>query len=196
MTAISENQQWPDLLLLAGVMIVSSIVGFTAFVVAGEASKARILGKSLDWNNTLKMGIQLGTLVASFGMLIFTLVLFAKSITNWLAETSSGHHTILTGCAITLGISLFALRKWQRILYGALEIAASIAGMVLYPVAPHAAADDLDFQTAGWVLGLLSLMYILVRGLDNVDVGRAIRRKSRLSKSGDTILITSKIPPI
>jgi hypothetical protein len=161
-------------LIVAAVEVLGlPIVAFVAFAIVGEGSKARILGKPLAWRDTIKMGLQLGLFVDVLLILIIAVMLGAGPGARWLARTSGGNHTVLTGCAILTAAVLFALRKRYRVFYGMIEVAASIGGLIVYPVAPAPASMGLSTQTVAWGLGLLSLIYILVRGLDNIDVGRS-----------------------
>ncbi|MES2056684.1 MAG: hypothetical protein V4564_12165 [Pseudomonadota bacterium] len=50
-----------------------------------------------------------------------------------------------------------------------LEVLVAIVGIAGYPSSPQAGGIP-------WLISLLGLIYILVRGLDNIDVGIAARR--------------------
>jgi hypothetical protein len=174
----------PRWILAAIVTLASPVLVSVVFAIGGEGSKAHVLGKPLAWRDTIKMGLQLGFLLDVVIVLIIAVTAGAGPTTRWLARTSSGNHVVLTGCAILAGTVLFALRKRHRMFYGMIEVAACIGGMIVYPVAPAPASEGLSTQTVAWALGLLSLIYILVRGLDNIDVGRAARRANDKALTG------------
>lgn len=106
---------------------------------------------------------------AAFGFYYFAedIVRAALSALN---EAGPNGPVLLAGFGIVAGVLLFILRKLARIAYGALEIIVAIIGLAGYP-APG--------ETGGipWLISLLALIYILVRGLDNVDVGIKERRQ-------------------
>jgi hypothetical protein len=76
---------------------------------------------------------------------------------------------------MVVAVALFALRKRRRLTYGCIEIGFGIVGLAVYPVAPSTDTGALSPATAAWLLGGMSLIYIIIRGLDNVDVAWAAR---------------------
>lgn len=100
---------------------------------------------------------------------------FVPKVAEFVARSAAAQHTGFTLAAATLGLMLFALRKYARLYYGLLEVLVALVGFAAYPVAP-AASGPLSAATAAWGLGLMSLIYILVRGLDNIDQARQARR--------------------
>lgn len=100
-------------------------------------------------------------------------------MTRWVVNPRTGSHYGFFAMGVLLAIILFALRKYARIAYGGVEIAAGLLGLWIYPKAPPVAAQVLSVGSAAWLIGWLSLIYILIRGMDNVDVGFAARRKRR-----------------
>jgi hypothetical protein len=81
-----------------------------------------------------------------------------------LAAAGSRGPIVLVGMGLLAGVLLFLLRKYARIAYGTLEIILAVIGLAGYPAT--AATGGIP-----WLISLLALIYILVRGLDNVDVG-------------------------
>lgn len=81
---------------------------------------------------------------------------------------------LLAGFGAVAGVFLFLLRKYARVAYGAVEIIVAIIGLAGYP--PTAQAGGIP-----WLISLLALIYILVRGLDNIDGGIKERRDRFLS---------------
>ncbi|MFT4195985.1 hypothetical protein [Ottowia sp.] len=80
-------------------------------------------------------------------------------------------------------LSLFALRKYRRIMYGLTEICAGL----LIP-AYKIILENGSFSEPNLYIAILTAgVYLVVRGLDNVDIGRKERAEKR-SNNG-------KIPP-
>lgn len=98
---------------------------------------------------------------------------------RWAVNPRTGSHYGFFAMGVLLAIILFALRKCARIAYGGMEIAAGLLGSWIYPKAPLVATQVLSVESAAWLIGWLSLIYILIRGMDNVGVGFAARRKRR-----------------
>lgn len=92
------------------------------------------------------------------------------------ASSSTLSRSAFVCLAILLSGFLFFLRKKARIAYGALEVTFGGIGLIAYPVVPKATSIS-DTAAAAWLLGLMSLIYIIIRGLDNMDIGISARRK-------------------
>lgn len=87
-----------------------------------------------------------------------------------LARAGSRGPLLLAALGTFAGILLFLMRKYLRIAYGALEIIVAIIGLAGYPATAQSGGIP-------WLISLLALVYILVRGLDNVDCGFKDRRE-------------------
>lgn len=124
-------------------------------------------------------GLYLGAVV---GALVSIGVDLASSALAWMASSSDGQHVGLTAGALICALLLFALRKYQRILYGVLEVIVAAVGLIVYPVAPSGTAEVISAASAGWAIGIMALIYIAVRGLDNVDVGFKERWAKRVER--------------
>ena len=102
--------------------------------------------------------------------IIFVLHYVGIAIT-WLF--SSGHFLVsLSGIAVA-GM-LFVLRENRRRLYGFLEILVSIVGFSNYPMPPPFSRETDPLKITGWVLGIMTLVYVAVRGMDNFKQGTII----------------------
>jgi hypothetical protein len=114
----------------------------------------------------------LGTAVL-FGVAV-GLYYFAEDIVaaalSALSRAGTRGPLLLAAVGTLAGILLFLMRKFARIAYGALEIIIAIIGLAGYP--PTAQSGGIP-----WLISLLALVYILVRGLDNVDCGFKERRE-------------------
>jgi len=100
---------------------------------------------------------------------------FVAPALKFVAASSEAQHLAFTTMALAMGAGLFALRKWQRLTYGGTEVLVALIGIMAYPVAP-VTGTTLTAATASWALGFMSLIYILVRGLDNIDTALESRR--------------------
>ena len=112
-------------------------------------------------------------LIAVAGLIV-ALYMYADVIVAGTADLVSRSTTtgriILTIGGIAVGTILFFFRKYARVGYGVLEVLVAIIGIAGFPM-------DGNVGRISWLISLLGLIYILVRGLDNVDVGLAARRE-------------------
>ena len=102
-------------------------------------------------------------LAAAFAFYIYAdeIVAAAGDTIAWAASKSP---MLLGAGGLAVGFALFLVRKYARIAYGALEIIIGIIGLAGYPATP-------DVRGIPWLVSLLALVYIVVRGFDNVEVG-------------------------
>ena len=70
--------------------------------------------------------------------------------------------------AVTIGFLLYALRRRRPFLYGSLEITVAFVSMII-----SIRASNIDDLTRA--LGIMGGVYIMVRGLDNLDRGLPMR---------------------
>lgn len=110
--------------------------------------------------------------IASSGALLFGLImllgwgLMVVTIFQWIAEPTRSYvlSPSLFGPAIAVGLTLFWIRGRLPLFYGLMEIVAAIGAIW---VATHSPSAGLGPHVAA----VLAAMYILVRGLDNVERG-------------------------
>lgn len=127
----------------------------------------------------------ISTLVALFNDDLIRRVIFnAVSKASSLSATSRPSFTAI---AIALSMALFTLRKKARRIYGVLEVFFGFLGIIAYPVAPKA-EGVMEAATAAWLLGYMSLIYIVIRGFDNVDVGIGLARKAAEEKRASPVV--------
>lgn len=102
----------------------------------------------------------------------------SSDLIGYFQHTSTGNHILLTSSAVVIGGILFIARKRARIIYATVELAFAITALAIYPVAPaHAPGSQISAATAAWLLGGFGLIYVLVRGLDNLDSGLTQQRR-------------------
>jgi hypothetical protein len=84
---------------------------------------------------------------------------------------------------IVLGIAFYIMRcRWQLI-YGIIEILVSLVVIFLtfYPPTTYLVVAEFSWQ--GWFLsksvGVLAGIYVMVRGLDNIEKGLSPARKAK-----------------
>jgi hypothetical protein len=104
----------------------------------------------------------------------------AVSDSNWLAREINSAVGSAIGLSVGLcflGFALYALRIWNRLLYGILEVfialGAILAAVSIYLFRTQAGSGG--FQTPLDVLPIAAAVYVLVRGLDNM--GEGFRKK-------------------
>lgn len=134
-------------------------------------------GMAISWPAAIAISIAI-SLFAS--ILIAALAgggLLSREIVHWLSNPWKGSHFGLEGLAAVTALSLFLMRKRARTTYGITEVLAGLFGLSVYPVAPPNAGETLSAVSAAWIMGVLSLIYIIIRGLDNIDVGLQLRRE-------------------
>jgi hypothetical protein len=159
------------------IFIVSSLVVLVLFIIAITGP-----GNKLKDGNFYKLAVNYlvsQVLILILVILISLLGVLAKAVpafVNWLGRTSEGHHAFFVIVTMFTGLILFWLRKNRRVIYGAIEVIISLIGLAAYPYAPPPSGGQaLSTANAAWFIGILSLVYVLVRGLDNIDVGRKAR---------------------
>ena len=108
------------------------------------------------------------------GFLLLALLPSAVWIVDAVAQSQDAlnialSHPITIPTALILGLALFGLRERQRFIYGLLEVLGSV-------IAVTAGAQAVS-GLLGKAAGLLSGIYVLIRGLDNM---RRATRPARL----------------
>jgi hypothetical protein len=82
---------------------------------------------------------------------------------------------VVTVFWVVVAVAFYRVRCWSRLLFGAIEIAAGIGVIVIGEFPPNAIAAAADAWTLGsraaHMLALMGGVYIVVRGLDNIDQG-------------------------
>jgi len=76
---------------------------------------------------------------------------------------------------VAVAIVFYRVRCWSRSLYGAMEVAAGIGVIIIGEFPPTAIASASSWalgSRAAHVLALMGGVYIMVRGIDNIDQGR------------------------
>jgi hypothetical protein len=76
---------------------------------------------------------------------------------------------------LVVAVAFYRVRRWSRLLFGAIELAAGIGVIVIGEFPPNAIAGTVDSWTLGsraaHMLALMGGVYIVVRGLDNIEQG-------------------------
>ena len=76
---------------------------------------------------------------------------------------------------VVVAVAFYRIRCWSRLLFGAIEIVAGIGVIIIGEFPPNAVATAANVWTLGsraaHMLALLGGVYIVVRGLDNIDQG-------------------------
>ncbi|WP_127805867.1 hypothetical protein [Hydrogenophaga sp. NH-16] len=93
----------------------------------------------------------------------------ARDAYPWLLTELSGQGPVVVGLAALLfGLLLFAVRQWSRILYGVSEVIVGVV-VAVYRHAPGSSIWNPD----AFLLLLTAGIYLVVRGLDNIQQGRS-----------------------
>jgi hypothetical protein len=74
---------------------------------------------------------------------------------------------------LLLGVSLFALRRWRKDVYGGVEV---IVAFVILATSGHAVTTS---NIAAAAVGFVGAVYVIVRGMTNFTEGRAERRPTK-----------------
>ncbi|MGE0257305.1 MAG: hypothetical protein AB7H71_16840 [Alphaproteobacteria bacterium] len=76
---------------------------------------------------------------------------------------------------VVVAVAFYRVRRWNRLVFGAIEVAAGIGVIVIGEFPPSAIAGAAESWTLGsraaHLLALMGGVYIVVRGLDNIDQG-------------------------
>jgi hypothetical protein len=74
---------------------------------------------------------------------------------------------------VVVAVAFYRIRCWSRLLFGAMEVAAGIGVIVIGEFPPNAVVTAANTWTLGsraaHILALMGGVYIVVRGLDNID---------------------------
>lgn len=112
------------------------------------------------------------------GILYYSLLVVLYDVLLFVYKRSIENPTIIVPAtaAMILGILLFKFRAKQRILYGITEI---IAGLTVATSRVHSEfSSDHPYNMELYIAVLTAGIYLVVRGLDNIDVG--IKDKSNI----------------
>ena len=82
---------------------------------------------------------------------------------------------VITVFWVVVAVGFYRIRCWSRLLYGAMEVVAGIGVIILGEFPPKAITAAASTWTLGsraaHMLALMGGVYIVVRGLDNIDQG-------------------------
>jgi hypothetical protein len=82
---------------------------------------------------------------------------------------------VVTVFWVVVAVGFYRIRCWSRLLYGAMEGVAGIGVIILGEFPPNAITASASTWTLGsraaHMLALMGGVYIVVRGLDNIDQG-------------------------
>lgn len=115
-------------------------------------------------------------LIPTAGLFYYSLFVSLYDLSIFIYKKSSGNLTIVvpTFSALALGIMLYKFRLKQRVLYGVSEIMVGVTVTVFHARTSYPAGhlDNPELYIAILTAGI----YLIVRGLDNIDQG--IKSKS------------------
>jgi hypothetical protein len=76
---------------------------------------------------------------------------------------------------VVVAVAFYRVRCWSRLLFGAIEVVAGTGVIIIGEFPPNAIAAAANTWTLGsraaHVLALMGGVYLVVRGLDNIDYG-------------------------
>lgn len=151
-------------------IVVPAVIVLAYFAIALLAEfifhlgEARSLCARLIWAALALLGLFAFAAASLFLQVIYR---FIGIFIDWLDIHVSHAQFVFVATACAVGSILFVIRRKARSIYGLIEIVTSWAGLSLYPKAPTGIDDHISAPLAAWLLGLLGLIYIFVRGLDN-----------------------------
>src|SRR3954453_12235985 len=75
---------------------------------------------------------------------------------------------------VAVAVGFYRVRRWSRLLYGAIEVAAGTGVIIIGEFPPNAIVSASSWtlgSRAAHVLAVMGGVYIVVRGIDNIDQG-------------------------
>ena len=111
------------------------------------------------------------------------------SFYTWFVATHGSYHAAVAFLCVALALTLFLLKKKARAIYAQLEIFIGLMGLFAYPLPPALTSPPLPATVVAWILGGMSLIYLLVRGLDNLDIALGQRRDRTREASRQAMLL-------
>ncbi|MBF6650221.1 hypothetical protein [Methylobacter sp. BlB1] len=116
------------------------------------------------------------------GLFYYSLLVVLHDLFLFLYKSSSEHLTVVVPAVLTLvlGISLYRLRLKQRVLYGISEVIVGIT-VAVSRVQSGFSIEHPD-NTELYIAILTAGIYLVVRGLDNIDAGLKTKPNTRFFK--------------
>jgi hypothetical protein len=98
---------------------------------------------------------------------------------------------VVTVFWVVVAVAFYRIRCWSRLLYGAMEVVSGIGVIIQGEFPPNAitaaASTWMLGSRAAHILALIGGVYIVVRGMDNIDQGLPERWRSAWRRIfGDT----------
>lgn len=141
-------------------MILGALVSLCVHLVLAYRARLRDV-RSLLW--AVAAGVALGPFA---GMSCYGLFAALSDASNLIIHSAPAAHAALV---LVAGICLYAARRWVRAVYGLTEVALGvfIGGQKL----AGPATDSLDWSLEIAIATLTAGIYLVVRGLDNIEQG-------------------------
>lgn len=131
------------------------------------------------------IGAAVGYLVGSLGSGVVLLGLWIYQ--KWGVYSSYEQMLILTAFAVFgAGFFLFKFREWDRSLYGLTEVFCGMFVPAYKLFSNHSMAIEVGLETLNfdfYIFALTAGVYLVVRGLDNINQGQKSKRSSKISSS-------------